>query len=93
MTAAKRTRRPNGRSSVYEGADGSWHGYVTMGVKADGSLDRRHVRGATEKAVTQKVRNLEKDRDAGQVPIQFPCKFGPGPQSGGDRCGFRWRDS
>lgn len=67
MTAAKRTRRPNGRSSVYEGADGSWHGYVTMGVKADGSLDRRHVRGATEKAVTQKVRNLEKDRDAGQV--------------------------
>jgi integrase len=62
-----RSRRPNGRSSVYEGADGRWHGWVTMGVKADGSLDRRHVTGATEAKVTTKVRGLEKDRDAGQV--------------------------
>jgi len=61
------TRRPNGRSSVYQGSDGSWHGYVTMGVKADGSLDRRHVRGAMERAVTTKVRALERDRDAGRV--------------------------
>jgi integrase len=51
------------------GADGRWHGHgwVTMGVKADGSLDRRHVTGATEAKVTTKVRGLEKDRDAGQV--------------------------
>lgn len=60
-------RRPNGRSSVYPGADGRWHGWVTMGVKADGKLDRRHVTGTTEAKVTTKVRSLEKDRDAGQV--------------------------
>lgn len=62
-----RGRRPNGRSSVYEGADGRWHGWVTMGVKADGSLDRRHATGTTETKVTAKVRALEKERDAGQV--------------------------
>jgi integrase len=59
-------RRPNGASSVYQGVDG-WHGRVTVGVKNDGSPDRRHVRGATESIVIKKVRDLEKRRDAGQV--------------------------
>lgn len=61
------TRKPNGRSSVYEGADGSWHGYVTVGYKPNGSPDRRHVRGRTEAIVTTKVRALERDRDRGEV--------------------------
>ncbi|RAS57109.1 hypothetical protein C8D87_1247, partial [Lentzea atacamensis] len=26
------TRAPNGASSIYYGADGKWHGRVTMGV-------------------------------------------------------------
>ncbi len=60
-------RRPNGRSTVYDGADGSWHGYVTVGYKPDGAPDRRHVRGKTEGAVTKKVRGLERDRDRGEV--------------------------
>ncbi|HET7013702.1 MAG TPA: hypothetical protein VFI65_07315 [Streptosporangiaceae bacterium] len=30
-------RTPNLRSSIYLGADGRWHGYVTMGIKDDGS--------------------------------------------------------
>jgi integrase len=59
-------RRPNGASSVYKAADG-WHGRVTVGVKDDGRPDRRHVRGKTEPIVTRKVRELEKQRDAGQV--------------------------
>ena len=67
MTAPKRTRRPNGRSSIYEGSDGWWHGYVTMAIKSDGSLDRRHVRGHSEGEVTRKVREKEKERDAGHV--------------------------
>jgi hypothetical protein len=67
VTEQKRTRKPNGRSSIYPGSDGWWHGYVTMGVKADGALDRRHVRGRTDKQVTKKVQDLEKARDAGQV--------------------------
>ena len=39
------TRRPNRRSSIYLGKDGIWHGWVTVGVKADGSADRRHRKG------------------------------------------------
>ncbi|GAB2937834.1 site-specific integrase [Micromonospora polyrhachis] len=60
-------RRPNGASSTYLGADGSWHGRVTVGVKDDGSPDRRHVRGKTEAAVIKKVRLLERERDSGTV--------------------------
>ncbi|GGK09609.1 site-specific integrase [Pilimelia anulata] len=60
-------RKPNLASSIYEGADGSWHGRVTVGVKDDGRPDRRHVRGKTEADVTRKVRDLERQREAGSV--------------------------
>jgi integrase len=60
-------RASNGRSSIYQGADGRWHGRVTMGVRNDGSPDRRHVTGRTEKTVTGKVRALEKQREQGTV--------------------------
>ena len=53
------TRRPNRRSSIYLGKDGLWHGWVTVGVRADGSPDRRHRKGKTEAEVTRKVRELE----------------------------------
>ena len=61
-------RKPNKRSSIHQGKDGRWHGWVTMGVKSDGSPDRRHRRGATEAEVTRKVRLLERQRDSGMVP-------------------------
>ncbi|MET8698267.1 tyrosine-type recombinase/integrase [Kitasatospora sp. NPDC004723] len=54
-------------STIYQGADGRWHGRVTMGVKADGSPDRRHRSAKTEPEVRRKVKKLEADRDAGQV--------------------------
>ncbi|SCL61767.1 Site-specific recombinase XerD [Micromonospora citrea] len=60
-------RKPNGASSIYQGSDGYWHGRVTVGIKDDGSPDRRHVRGKTEAIVTRKVRDLERDRDKGTV--------------------------
>ncbi|GII28452.1 hypothetical protein Pmi06nite_18940 [Planotetraspora mira] len=31
------TRKPNDRSTIYLGRDGLWYGYVTVGVKPDGS--------------------------------------------------------
>ena len=62
-----RGRNPNLRSSIYKGADGSWHGRVTVGVRDDGKPDRRHVRGMTKAAVAEKVRKLERDRDRGTV--------------------------
>ncbi|WP_405567884.1 tyrosine-type recombinase/integrase [Streptomyces phaeochromogenes] len=61
-------RNPNMESSVYEGSDGWWHGRVTMGVKDDGSPDRRHRRARTEPEVRRKVRELEKLRDKGRAP-------------------------
>jgi integrase len=60
-------RKPNGASSIYQGSDGSWHGRVTVGLKDDGTPDRRHVRGKTEAIVIRKVRELERDRDKGTV--------------------------
>jgi integrase len=61
------SRAPNGASSIYQGKDGAWHGRVTMGVRDDGRPDRRHVQAKTRAEVTRKVRELEKERDAGTV--------------------------
>ena len=61
-------RKPNKRSSIYLGRDGWWHGWVTIGIKDDGSPDRRHRKARTEAAVTRKVRELERTRDSGHMP-------------------------
>lgn len=61
-------RNANGESSIYKGTDGWWHGRVTIGVKDDGTPDRRHRRGKTRNEVVKKVRKLEKLRDEGSVP-------------------------
>ncbi|MEU1779266.1 tyrosine-type recombinase/integrase [Streptomyces abikoensis] len=61
-------RKPNMESSVYQGKDGRWHGRVTMGLKADGSPDRRHRSAATEPEVRRKVKELEKLRDEQRAP-------------------------
>ena len=61
------TREPNGAASVYLGGDGRWHGRVTMGVRDNGAPDRRHVSAKSEAEVLRKVRELEKDRDAGRT--------------------------
>ncbi len=67
MTAKRSGRAANGRSSVYLGKDGRWHGRVTMGLKSDGTPNRRHVMGLTQAAVTAKVRALEEQRRTGTV--------------------------
>lgn len=56
-------RAANGRSSIYKGERGYWHGRVTVGEKEDGTPDRRHVMAKTKTAVTEKVRELERQRD------------------------------
>lgn len=61
------TRRPNRASSVYLGSDGYWHGRVTMGVRDDGTPDRRHVKRKKEADVWTAVRELERQRENGQV--------------------------
>jgi hypothetical protein len=61
-------RKPNRRSSIYLGADGWWHGWVTVGTRDDSSPDRRHRKGRTEAEVTRKVQELERQRDTGRLP-------------------------
>lgn len=60
-------RKSNLESSIYLGDDGWWHGRVTMGVKTDGSPDRRHRMAPTEPEVRRKVKELEKLRDEGRA--------------------------
>jgi len=56
------TRSANGRSSIYRDAGGTWHGWVTMGRDGNGRAVRRHVRGRTKAAVTDRVTELESQR-------------------------------
>ncbi|MBW0113921.1 tyrosine-type recombinase/integrase [Pseudonocardia abyssalis] len=67
MTEAKKSREPNGASSIYKGADDYWHGRVTVGVKDDGRPDRRHVMRKSRADAVKAVRDLERQRDAGSV--------------------------
>lgn len=64
MAEHKRTRQPNGASSIYLGKDGKWHGRVTVGVRDDGKPDRRHIERKTKAEVTRAVREMERARDA-----------------------------
>ena len=61
------SRAANGRSSIYFGKDGYWHGRVTMGVRDDGKPDRRHTKSKNRAKVASKVRELERQRDEGIV--------------------------
>ncbi|PNE36254.1 tyrosine-type recombinase/integrase [Streptomyces noursei] len=63
-TKPQSSRQPNGASSIYFGKDGRWHGRVTVGVKDDGTPDRRHIGRKTRAEVTKAVRELEKQRDS-----------------------------
>ena len=67
MREKKRTRRPNGASTIYKGKDNKWHGRVTVGVRDDGRPDRRHIERRTQAEVIRAIRELERQCDAGQV--------------------------
>ncbi|MFI5852305.1 tyrosine recombinase XerC [Micromonospora chalcea] len=62
-------RQPNRRPKIYKGADGLWHCYVTLGLKDNGKLDRRHRQGRTATEVSAKVDELlERQKRGGGVP-------------------------
>jgi integrase len=63
----KKTRNPNGRSSIYLGADEYWHGRVTVGVTDNGKPDRRHTMSKNKQKVVKKVQEWEKARDTKSV--------------------------
>ncbi len=67
MAREKAGRQANGRSTIYEGNDGYWHGRVTVGVRPDGHPDRRHVMSRHKSVVAEKVRDLEQSRNTGSL--------------------------
>lgn len=69
MTDGERSRQPNNASSIYLGKNGYWHGRVTVGVKDDGSPDRRHIQRKLRGDVVKAVRDLERQRDSGSVRV------------------------
>jgi integrase len=54
--------------TIYQGADGLWHGYLPVGVKPNGKPDRRHRSGRTHDECEQKIRVLEDSVAADTVP-------------------------
>lgn len=58
-------RQPNGRSGIKQGADGRYHTWVTTGVNADGTLERKHISGVTATAVAEHVAIILKRKARG----------------------------
>jgi integrase len=58
-------RAAAGESTIYQDPAGRWHGNVSMGLKAGGKRDRRHVSGLRRAVVVTKIRELERRRDTG----------------------------
>jgi integrase len=56
---------------IFQGADGAWHGYLTVGVKPDGRPDRRHRSAKTRDACAAKIRKLE-DQLAADGAVNAP---------------------
>jgi integrase len=69
MTEPKRTRRGNLESTIstVPNAAGYYEAKVWMGVRGDGSPDRRTRRRKTLPALRKAVRELENSRDAGRI--------------------------
>ncbi len=67
MAEKKGTRRANGESAIYLGADGRWHARVPMGYKDNGEPYRRHLTRKTRDDLVEEVKKLEKQRDGGSA--------------------------
>jgi hypothetical protein len=79
------TKAANGRSSIYRGPDGSWHGWVSFGEDVDGRRRRKHVQAPTKREAADKVARLEKQRVSGYVrdrPVTI-AEWSPSPDAAG----------
>lgn len=72
QTSGETSRRANGEGSLYLGKDGKWHGWVTVGVRRDGTPDRRHVERATKPAALERMREIRRQADSRRLPEAGP---------------------
>ncbi|MGW0891774.1 tyrosine-type recombinase/integrase [Saccharopolyspora sp. NPDC002578] len=70
-----KTRGANGRSSIYLGKDGYWHGRVTMGVGDDGKTIRRHIQRKERNEVVAEIGKLERSRAEGRIDQPSRSRF------------------
>jgi len=56
-----------GEASIFRAADGRWHGWITVGTRANGKPDRRHRTAKTRNEVVRKIRELEVRRETGTI--------------------------
>ena len=61
------TKRSSGEPTIFKGTDGRWHGWITVGMRANGKRDRRHRTGTTRAEVVRKIRDLEVKRETGII--------------------------
>lgn len=62
-------RADNGEGSFYySDEDGYWHARVIVGIKDDGTPDRRHRRSRDKKQAREKYNELIRMRDSGNIP-------------------------
>jgi hypothetical protein len=54
-----------GEASIFRAKDGRWHGWITVGTRANGKPDRRHRTAKTRSEVVRKIRELEVWRETG----------------------------
>jgi integrase len=60
-------RHSAGEASIFQDADGRWHGWITVGTRANGKPDRRHRTARTRADVVRTIRELEVQRETGTV--------------------------
>ena len=75
-------RASNGESTIYKGADGRWHGYVSVGFTLDGKLDRRHVSSKSRGVVVTKSSTSSASATPGRS-----ARRPPPPSPGGSSTG------
>ncbi len=69
---AKEGRRGNGEGSIYELADGTWRGFITLGYDRDGKQIRKFCRGKTRRAVAERLNAIA--AQSGSRLVQRPEK-------------------
>lgn len=62
----RKANKPNGHAAPYEGADGWWYCYVTIGQKPNGRPERKQVRRRTQKACAEEVVRIRHQLAAGE---------------------------
>ena len=69
-------KRANNEGTITKRADGRWEGKIIVGLKPDGSPDRKSVYGRTQKEAKEKLEELKSDLRSGTYAAPSDVKVG-----------------